>query len=140
MGDAAYGTLLKIGDGAGTEAFTTIAQVIDIDGPNSEVAVILDKHHDLPSGVIDKIGGLMDEGDVTFTLAFDPSAVTHQQLRTDQIARTVRNFNLVHTDAGGPTTWEFGALIASMGSTKNVEDRILGTVTLAISGAVNISP
>ncbi|KKK53886.1 hypothetical protein LCGC14_3090310, partial [marine sediment metagenome] len=30
---SSFGTLLKVGDGAGTEVFTTIAEVMDIDGP-----------------------------------------------------------------------------------------------------------
>jgi len=33
----AHGTLLKIGDGGGTESFTTIAEVLDISGGGYEV-------------------------------------------------------------------------------------------------------
>jgi hypothetical protein len=75
---------------------------------------------------------------MTLTCAFDPSETTHQQLRTDQRARTLRNFQLVWTDTT-PTTWEFAAYIVGLSISHPMEDMVVGTVTLEISGKVDPS-
>ena len=37
---SSYGTLLKIGDGGGTEVFTPLAEVKSIEGPDMETDII----------------------------------------------------------------------------------------------------
>jgi hypothetical protein len=132
---SAHGTLLQIGDGATTEAFTTIAEVRDIKGPAMEMETKDVTSHD-SSGWDEHIGILMKGGEVTFDIGFIPTNATHSQgagLIADMIAKTLRNFQLVFPDTG-TTTWAFSALVKSFESAQGVKDDLMASVTLLISG------
>ena len=90
---SSHATLLKIGDGGGSEVFTTIAEVLDIDGPGLELATEEVTNHD-SGGRREYIGTLLDSGEIEFELNYF-SHSTHDSLRTDQTNKTVRNFQLV---------------------------------------------
>jgi hypothetical protein len=90
---AAQGTLLKIGDGGGTEVFTTIKDAYNISGPTTTVETTDVTSHD-SSAWREFIPTLIDPGEVTFSFFYSGHA-TQDQLRTDMLARTRRNFQLV---------------------------------------------
>ncbi len=139
MSDAlsAFGTLLKIGDGATpTENFTTIAEVKDISGPSLELATEEVTHHSSTGGWREKIGTLLSAGEVTFDLNFIPTEATHSYstgLINDMVNRTKRNFQLVFPDAGN-TTWQFTALVTKFEPDEPVEGELGASVTLEVTG------
>jgi len=132
-----FGTLVKIGDAATpTEAFTTIGELGDIDGPS----MTLDTH-EAPSQtslVMKRVAGMLKMGAVTFPINFIPTDGTHDDstgLIADMFARTLRHFQLVWPDAGS-TTWAFSAYVAGV-HPKGVTNGVLSAeVSLEISGAV----
>lgn len=133
---SSFGTLLKIGDGGDPESFTTIAQVLDISGPELEQRREEATSHSSPGGWVEKVGTLLDGGEVSFDLHFIPTHATHDAttgLIADMVNRTKRNFQLVFPDASN-TTWAFTALVATFGSTEPVEGKLEGSVTLDITG------
>lgn len=133
----AFGTLLKIGDGAtGTEGFTTIAEVSNISGPNLSLETIEVTNHSSTAGWKERIGGLLDGGEVTFDLNFQPTATTHSYsagLVKDMVNRTKRNFKLVFPD-GSSTTWQFAALVSKFSPKAPVNGQLSASVSLMISG------
>lgn len=132
---AGYGCLLKIGDGGGTEVFTTIAELKDIDGPELELEMKEVTSHD-SAGWREYIGTLLSAGEVTFALNFIPTHPTHSfsaGLIKDQVNRTKRNFRLVFSDVAA-TTWGFAALVNKVKPTSPVEDELAADVTLQVSG------
>ena len=132
---AGYGVLLKIGDGGGSETFTTIAEVKDIEGLELELEAKEVTSHD-SAGWREYIGTLLTAGEVSFDLNFIPTHATHSYsagLVKDLVNRTKRNFNLVFPD-GGSTTWTFAALVTGFKPSGPVEDELSAEVTLQVTG------
>lgn len=132
----AHGTLLKIGDGGGSETFTTIVEVTDINGPGLDDEVVDVTSHDSANHAREYIGGLLDAGEVTFTINYIPTATTHNAttgLIRDWKNRTKRNFQLVYPD-GGATTWAFAALVQHFEAAAPIDDKLAADVTLKLTG------
>jgi hypothetical protein len=137
---AAYGVLLKIGNGATSEVFTTIAEVRDIEGPELELETKEVTSHD-SGGWREYIGTLLTGGEVSFDLNFIPSNATQGYdggLIEDMVNRTRRNFQLVFPDSPA-TEWEFAALVTKFATGAGVEDELVGEVTLQITGAPTLA-
>jgi predicted secreted protein len=129
---AAIGTLIKIGDGAGSETFTTIAEVKDITGPSETVDTIEVTSQDSTGNTKEYIASLKDGGEVSFPMNFVSSAA-QTAIHTDMQNRTRRNFKIVTTHAS-PVTMTFAAFITQMGHTFQVADVAMRNVTLKITG------
>lgn len=134
----ALGTLLQIGDGAATsEVFTTIAEVSDIGGPEIALESVEVTNHSSPSGWREKIGGILDGGNISLTINYQPTHATHNNtagLIADLRQRTKRNFQLVFTDSG-TTTWSFTALVTSFSPAEPIDGALTAEITLEITGA-----
>ena len=137
MADKSQGTLLKMGDGAGPEVFTTVAEVTNIGGPSFSREAIETTNHSSPGGYRQHIPGLRDGGEVTFTVNFMPANATHDE--TDgmlgQFADDdIHNWRLVY-----PITparhWAFAAFITKFDTKAPVGDKLSADMTLKISGA-----
>ncbi len=132
---AAYGVLLKIGDGATSEAFTTIAEVRDISGPSLELETKDVTSHD-SGGWTEHIGTLLKGGEVSFDLNFIPTNATQgysSGLIDDMVNRVKRNFQIIFPTTS-PTTWAFAALVTAFEPSAAVADELKADVTLLISG------
>ncbi len=138
---SAFGTLLKIGDGGGPEAFTTIAEVTDIKGPGLSMDAVEVTSHDSPNAVKEKIAGLKEVGELTFSINYVPTAATHNAttgLIRDWKNRTKRNFQLVFPDTGA-TTWSFAALVTNFQPTAPVDGKLAADVTLTPAGDATLA-
>ena len=134
-GKGAYGTLLKIGNGATSESFTTIDGVRDLTGPEYNLETIDGTHHSSASNYRETIVSFLSGGAVNFELIWDSSDTQHLQLFTDFEARTLRNFTITFTDAGADVH-SFAAYITSMNINAPLADALTMSCTLTISGAV----
>ena len=133
----ALGTLLKIGDGATpTEVFTTVAEVSDLGGPSLTLETIDVTSHDSANGWREFIGGLLDGGEVSATINYIPTNVTHgatSGLIADMKNRVVRNFELIFPDTGA-TKWSFTALVTGFEPGEPIDSQLTADVTLKVSG------
>ncbi len=132
----AYGTLLQVGDGGAPEAFTTIAEVTEISGPSLVLDPLDVTSHESPGAFREFVGGLLDGGEVTFTINYVPTGSTHDAstgIIADMIARTVRNFQVIFPDVGA-TVWSFAALVTAFEPAEPVDDRLSAEVTLKVTG------
>ena len=77
MAISSFGTLLKIGDGADPEVFTTIAEVLDISGPGLSLDTEETTNHSSPGGWEEYVGTILRSGEVTFGINYDPVGATH---------------------------------------------------------------
>lgn len=133
---AAKGTLLKIGDGATPENFTSVAEVVNIGGPALSMDPIEVTNQGSTDGWKEYIAGLKDGGEVSLDLNYIPTETTHNAtagLINDLENGTVRNFQLVFSDAGG-TIWAFPALVTGFEPSAPVDDKLAASVTLKVSG------
>lgn len=136
MGISAFGTSIKLGDGASPEVFTTIAEVVEIGGPGLELDMIEITNHSSTGGWEEHVGGILRTGEVTLDINYDPAGGTHDAstgLIADMVARTLRNFQLIFPDTG-TTTWTFSAYVQKFEPGAPVDDKLSASVTLKLSG------
>lgn len=128
---------LQRGDGAASETFTTIAEVISFKGPAEKAAPLDATSFD--SVAMEYIAGLADNGDFTAEVNYVGPDAQQQALRTDLRAGTRRNFKLILNDqpVGGvqPTVVTFAAIVTAApelgGSVNQV---VKGNITMRITG------
>ena len=136
MGIAAFGSLLQRGNGAApTEVFTTIGGVTNISGPSLTQEVIDVTTHSSPGAFRQKVGGLLDAGEITLDINFIPTEPTHREavggLLKDYTDRSVNNYKLLFPDT---TYWLVPCLVTNMTPDMAVEGKLGGSVTLTGAG------
>ncbi len=145
MGDAyiGHGTLLKRGDGGGPEVFTTVAEVLSISGPTISRDAVDVTTMDSPNEWREFIGGLKDGGEVTFDVVYDPVDPTIEPVAglLSELAlasgSAVTNWELVFPDPAA-TVWTFPAILTGVEPAEAIEDKVMLSVTLKISGEPTI--
>jgi len=131
------GTLIKRGDGASAEVFTTIGEIKTFNGPSGQAAV-LDATH-LESTAREKLMGLPDEGQVTFTMNFIPSNAQQVALYNDRKNRTKRNFKIVFSDIGA-AEMAFSAFVLGFNVVGGVDQLAEASLILEITGPITLTP
>ena len=138
---SSFGTLLKIGDGAGTEVFTTIAEVMDISGPSTTLNTAEVTSQTSANGYSEHIGTILNGGEVSFDINYGPTDGTHDEstgLISVMNARTLNNFQLIFPDSG-TTTWAFAGLVTGFEPSAPVDGALTASVSMLISGKPTIS-
>lgn len=134
---SAFGTLLKKGDGATpTETFTTIAEVLDIDGPELGLDTEESTSHDSVDGWEDFVATILRSGEVSCEINYVPTNATHDAstgLIKDMTGRTKRNFKLVFPNAS-TTTFSFTAYVTKVQPKAPVNGKLTADITLKITG------
>lgn len=131
-----FATLMKIGDGATPEVFTTIAEVLDIEGISLATNMTDATNHSSPGGFEEKIGSTLKVGPIKFGINFVPTAVTHSYtsgLIRDWYNKTLRNFRLVFPNVGA-TTWNFSAYVSLVDIKAPVQGKLTADITLDVTG------
>lgn len=135
---SSFGTFLKRGDGGGPEVFALIAEVLDITGPSLQQRTAESTSHSSPGGWAEFIGTLKDGGEVTFTVHFLPTHLTHTGLISDLDNQVVRNFQVVFPDSAN-TTWLLPALVTNIAPGAPVEGKLTADIALKVSGQPTLS-
>lgn len=137
----AFGTLLKLGDGGTPEVFTTIAEVTDIGGPTLALDPLDVTSHTSPAAFREFIGGLLDGGEVTFTINYVPTDSTHDNttgILSQLTGRLTRNWELIFPDVPN-TKWSFTAFLTAFETSEPVDDRLMAEITLKLTGAPTLA-
>ncbi len=139
---SAFGTLVKIGDGASpTENFTTIAELKKITGPGIKAATIDVTVHNSGSPWRRFIHGLIDGGELKLDLNFVPQNGTHSYssgLLSDLANRNKRNFQLVFPDSG-TTTWLIPCIVTDFSTMEDPAGALEASVTLKVNGTPTLA-
>ena len=133
---SSFGTYLKIGDGGTSETFATIAEVQDIKGPKLSLDVEEVTSHDSTDGWVERIGTLLDGGEITFDVNWLPANATQSLsagLLKDMVGRTKRNFQLV-VPAAASLTWTIPALVTNFEPDLPVKGKQGASITLTVAG------
>ena len=136
MGIAAFGTLLKSGDGGSPESFTTIAEVTEIGGPDLSLDTVDGTHHGSTGGWEEVIPTILRSGTVPFTIQYDPTDATHDAstgLIADMVNKTLRNYELVLPDDSS-TTWSFSAYVVGFTPGAPHDDKLTAECEVKITG------
>lgn len=138
---AAIGTLLKLGDGASPEVFSTIAEVRDIDGPTLSAEEIDVTNHSTTGNYAESISGLLDAGTVSFDVNYLPANSTHDAstgLLAEFEAKTRSNYQMVLTDTAN-TTQSFAAYVQQFSMRFPVREQNQAAVIIRIVGAPTLA-
>jgi len=140
MGEAAFGALFKVGDGATSEAFTALAEVVSIGGPSLSQEVVDVTHMSSTAGYREFKASVRDGGEVTLDVNFLPAATDHiALLQTDFEAGTVRNFEVVWTDTAS-TNWQFAGIVTGWNPNHPLDGKAECSITVKVTGQPTWSP
>ncbi len=122
-----YGTLLQ-------RAGTTVLEILKISGPGMKADMKEVSNMLSPNTYKEFIAGLREGGDVTFEGNYIPkdSGNTQVTLRTDFENGTQSSWTIVL--AGSLGTWTFTAMVAALNPSYPLDDRIVVSGTLRITG------
>lgn len=138
-GLAAYGTKLLVGDGAGPEVFTALAEVRNVSGPNTSVDTTDVTPHSTGAPWRHHVATLIDGGEVTLEINFLPDAADQDALRDDMIARTKRNFRIEWPTTPTAHRASFAAFVTGHSPSAPHDGELSASVTLKITGAVTFA-
>ncbi len=133
---SSFGHLLKIGDGASTEVFSTIAEVMDVNGPDLSLYTEEVTSQTSANAYDEHIGTILRGGEVTLDIHYIPTDGTHDEstgLISVMQSKASNNFQLIMTDSG-TTTWSFAALVTKLSPTMPVVGALRASVTMKITG------
>lgn len=119
----------------GGSTYNPIALVYGISGPSMSREMVEITTYDSVDGYREKIGGLRDAGQLTFTLNFRRS--TYMLLKDDFENDDNLNYKVILPDTD-KTTLELEGLVTELPMTVPEGDRITVDVTIEISGKVTI--
>ena len=129
---ASIGAVLKLGDGASSEVFTQIAgELRSIDGPQEAVDTYETTHLLSPGSTKEFLGGWIDPG--SYDLELNWTRDGYSQFSALKAAGVIRNWQVVMPDTS-ETTYEFSALVTSLGRTVPRAGEITFTATIKVSG------
>ena len=135
---AAYGTLIKFGDGGDPESFTAVAEISNISGPGFSMDTAEVTHHESIGAFKEFVGTLLDGGEVTLEGNWLPANATQGlnasgSLMYAYMNRTVDNYQIVWPDSGS-TEWTFAALVTNIEPGSDVSDKSAVSFTLKVTG------
>jgi len=120
---------------AGTEVFTTIAEITNISGPGIKMDLIDATHMSSPSAFREYIPSLLDGTEISFDLNYLPGDANQSGLRDDQLARLVRNYRIVWTDTDASTD-SFAGYVTDFTPSAKIDDKLSASATIKITGPI----
>ena len=136
---AAFGIVLSW-DSAGGTSYTTIAKVVGVNTSGYSTTMLDASAHDSTSGHMEFLVGLVDGGEVTFDLRFDPNVTSneHENLAASQAARpslsAVPAWKILWPDAS--SNWTFDAYVQNIDTTGPHDDGLGASLTIKITGVI----
>lgn len=129
-----FGTLLKMGDGASPEVFTTIAEITDIAGPNYAAPTLDALNNDSPSSAMERISNrFYDAESVTFTIQSLISNATHLSVLATLKAFTKKNFTVTYPNGTGEA---FSGFVSEFKRKAPIKDKLTADVKIDITGPI----
>lgn len=122
------------GGSAGTEIFTTIAEVKSIGGPNMSAAIIDVTNMDSSNNTREFISSWIDPGELTLSCNFLPGSTTQQDLVTAMRNRTRYNYQLIWSDAAA-TVCAMEGLVTGFQINNQLDAALEASVTIKLTGS-----
>lgn len=124
------------GDGASPEAFTVVAEQIEVSAAGAETERIDVTNHDTDAGEREHIAGDRDSPTVSFT-ANALTETTHQALETKRKARTVDNWRIVWATG---EIWVFPGYVSMIEMTAPASgSQLIRNVSLQATGDYDVT-
>jgi len=125
-----YGSVLVV---TTTTGDANIAQLRNISGPGVTASDVDTTTMDSSTNYRTFVAGLLDSGEVSATMVYSTTAVTHKRLAYYMGQRSVKGFKLYHGSTAG-TEQTFSAYIKGLGREIPMDDVITADLTLKVTG------
>ncbi len=129
-----FGTILKIGDGGGTEVFTEVAELLTLSGPSMSVGTVDATHTASPDTHREYLAGIADGGEISCSFNWKPTDTNGQAAAlTRAQARTKGNWQIVfsNTDA---SVLAFSGIITGFAWETPLDGTVKLNLTIKVSG------
>jgi len=139
MSDAisGVGTVFNRANGTSSSpAFTAVAEVTSIGGPNLTRGVIDVTSLDSTDGYREFIGGFRDGGEIPLGMNFTLDG--YDDMKADFESDDLHDYQIVLPDDGA-TTFEITGLVTALGMAVPMDDKVTSSVTIKISGIVTVT-
>jgi hypothetical protein len=130
----AINTFLQLGNGLSPETFTTVANVGTIGGPGLSLNVVDVTSHSTLVPWRQKIGTLLDQGDLTFDCYFIPNDPGHQALLAQFVSRLTADWQLSFPTSPTRTVWGLHGFISKFSMSEPVDNVIKASITMTGTG------
>lgn len=131
-----HGTLFKRGDGAGSESFVTVTEMVEVGLPRMTRPAIDATHQESPNGAREYIAGLLNGGEIEVGGHYLPTDSTQNfgasGLGTDFFNGTRRNFQIVLPSGLG--TFSFSGIITAWNPQAPIDGKLGLRLTIQICG------
>ena len=130
------GTLIQRGDGASPENFTTIAEVLSLQGPSLDSDQIDVTHQQSAARTRDYIQGLKDPGEVSFDLNYIPGNATQNAttgILNDYATGVSSNFRL-RFPVTPAVDWVFAGFVKSFQPSSSVDEQLKASIVIKVTG------
>jgi hypothetical protein len=131
--EVAFGTLLQRGDGGAPEAFTTIAELSNVDGPITRDEI--DGTHHTSPGAWRQFKPGLKSMEITFEGNYLPSDPTHNAangLLKDFDSGVIKNYRILWP--GGTVKWTAPVFLREFDPAAPVDDKIGMSGTFRVAG------
>ena len=128
----AYGSILQIGDGAVSEAFTAVAELTELIPPQRSRDEIDVTSHQSPDGYREFIPGLRDGGEVAWKANWLPTNATHEDLLSQFDDNEVHNWRIYIPSVG--KTLPFSGFLTAYEPDLPLEEQAQLGGTIKVSG------
>jgi hypothetical protein len=128
-----YGSVLIVCSSSDGIAENKVAQVRSISGPGVSGNDVDTTTLDSSSNFRTFTAGLLDPGELTFAIAYDPTAVSHTRLYRYCHDRYTANWKVAEGSTGGTVT-SFVGYIKGMSREIPIDDMITMDVTIKLTG------
>lgn len=121
-------------------AYKPIGEITDFSGPGGSAAII--DTTSLDSVAKEKLAGLPDNGQVTFSMNFVPGNAGQLAFRAARTSRAETNFTIVFSDgtaAVEATTAKFAGFALEFSIAGAVDDKVSASASIEVTGAVTWS-
>ena len=129
------GAVLGAGDAASPEAFTTIAQLVNIGEIGVERALI--DITNLASTLREYKGAIPDGSEIDFDFQYDPDNAQQTALKTRLDANTTINYRVTLSDSPA-TTFTFAGLVISWKINNPIDNIVPLAVRIKITGSLTV--
>jgi predicted secreted protein len=130
-----FGTLLKRETTPASGTYTTLGGLTGLNLPAIQIEVADSTHMESAGAFREKTPTLGSLGDVTSDIHYDSSDATQEQLTADAIDMTIRNYQIVVTDAGA-AVWTFAAYVTNFAPSHSLDGLNVASLTLTPTGLV----
>ncbi len=142
MSNAAMGAgaAFGIGDGASSESFSDLSEVLSISPPSQSTDIIDVTHLKSTNRLREFIAGFIDPGDVSLELNHVPGSAADTAIQALEGLSTTTNFRVTFPDGtSGSVTWIFAGFLSGYEPNISPDDKMTASITIKVTGATTVS-